>query len=137
MVFPAADAATAVSFQQFPQNTTSYCDVSYSPLECSNLSMMEEDNSRCRISQSPDETRGVGGQKCDFLLGAQQAEAETAGRGGGRVQVVEHDAGSQQHPISALGMKYARSSDPSPKLSSPDACMQAFGLEERGEIIRG
>ena len=44
--------------------------------------------------------------------------------------MVEHDAESQQQPISALGDEVC-AADPSPKLSSPDAHMQAFGGEEK------
>ena len=44
--------------------------------------------------------------------------------------MVEHDAESQQQPISALGDEVC-AADPSPKLSSPDAHMQAFGRKRR------
>ena len=123
MVFP---AASAVSFQQFPQNTTSYCDASSSLLECSNLPLMERegDNSRCKISQSRDETGTGGGQKCDFLLGAQQAEAGAGFKWSSTMQ-------SPSSNQSRLSGDEVCAADPSPKLSSPDAHMQAFGRKRR------
>ena len=120
-------AAAAVSFQQFQQNTTSYCDASSSLLECSNLPLMERegDNSRCKISQSRDETGGCGGgQKCDFLLGAQQAETGAGFKWSSTMQ-------SPSSNQSRLSGDEVCAADPSPKLSSPDAHMQAFGRKRR------
>ena len=131
MVFLAA----AVSFQQFLQNTTSYCDAPSSPLlECSNLSMME--GGQFPLQDFSISRWDYGGERAKVWLPI----GGTAGRGGGRVQVVEHDAEEktpsraaeqqrpQQQPISRWSMRVGRCW---PKLSSPDARMQAFGRKGR------
>ena len=106
MVFLAA----AVSFQQFLQNTTSYCDAPSSPLlECSNLSMMEGGQFPLQdfsISRWDDGERG---QKCDFLLGAQQAEAGAGFKWSSTMQQKSLPAEQQRAPAATnLEMKYAR-----------------------------
>ena len=132
MVFLAA----AVSFQQFLQNTTSYCDAPSSPLlECSNLSMMEGGQFPLQdfsISRWDDGERERG-QKCDFLLGAQQAEAGAGFKWSSTMQkslpaAQQSSRGPQQQPISRWSMRVGRCW---PKLSSPDARMQAFGRKGR------
>ena len=125
-----------MSFQRFPQNPTSHCDASSAPAaECSNLS---DDGGptipvagflyrEMRISLS---SRDGLWQKCDFLLGAQQGGGQGSS-GGPRL-----GEGAQQLPISRWSMYVASWNHGRPKLSSPDASMQAFGIErERSEII--
>ena len=126
----------AVSFQRFPQNPTSHCDASSAPAaECSNLS---DDGGptipvagflyrEMRISLS---SRDGLWQKCDFLLGAQQGGGQGSS-GGARL-----GEGAQQLPISRWSMYVASWNHGRPKLSSPDASMQAFGKEREMWEVR-
>ena len=121
MVFLAA----AVSFQQFLQNTTSYCDAPSSPLlECSNLSMMEGGQFPLQdFSISRWDDWGEGKSVTSYWGHSRQRRGQGSS---GRARCSRR--GPQQQPISRWSMRVGRRW---PKLSSPDARMQAFGRKGR------
>ena len=125
----------AVSFQRFPQNPTSHCDASSAPAaECSNLSddggpLQDFSIARCGFLYHPE----MGSGKSVTSYWGHSRVGGQGSSGGARL-----GEGAQQLPISRWSMYVASRNHGRTKLSSPDASMQAFGIErERRDHHRG